>query len=193
MLFLLLTLGLGGFGALFFAVEQSSMEAVPDWTIPVRETPTPTPAQPVTGGPGCAFMWATQDLPALAAEVEAALSAADVPFDTVLVTAFGENCVDASGEVVNFYVMQTEFEITLPVESTADDVAMGERALQVLDVLTAFPSEETPGPGPGFVRLIMDDGSGTLWLTADYDAAMGYLDAGLSPVDLVAAMRVPTR
>ena len=114
-------------------------------------TPTPTTALAPTD---CIWNWNTRPLDDLSGQVQAALKAADVSGATVSAVAFGEDCVDPhSGEVRRFATMETDFHFTLPVTALEDLDELGHLAEKVLEVLDSFPTESTPGPQPGYVRL----------------------------------------
>jgi len=80
--------------------------------------------------------------------------------------AYGENCVTAEGEVERFLVMETDFYFTLQVERLDDEQFLGELIEQVMEMLAEFPTDETPGPQPGYVGITFEtpDDSVNLWV-----------------------------
>lgn len=124
---------------------------------PAQEgTPTPTPTVPYEQ---CGWVWATQSLPELSAEVQAALEAAGLENITARAEAYGENCLSPGNEVLRFAAMQTDFHITVEVETLADAERMGALLETILSVLDNFPTESTPGPNPGYVGVTFTAGT----------------------------------
>jgi hypothetical protein len=119
-------------------------------------TPTLTPFLPSeTPVPyeNCYWNWATEPLPDLSAQVQAAMDAAGIKGITAIAEAFGENCFNTKGEVVQFAVMETDFRISLQVQSLSDRIALGNVLEEILIVLDGFPTEATPGPAPGYIGV----------------------------------------
>ena len=118
--------------------------------------PTAEPLSP-TGSPTqqiCYYNWATQPLPELSAQVQAALEAAGLKDITARAEAYGENCYDSqTNEVVSFAAMETDYHITVRVADLADRESLGETLEKILVVLDGFPSDTTPGPQPGFIAV----------------------------------------
>ncbi len=116
----------------------------------------------------CGWQWATQPLPDLSAQVQAALESAGLEGVTARAEAFGENCLSPDNEVLRFAAMQTDFRITVEVESLADAERLGMFLEKILIVLDGFPTESTPGPNPGYVGVTFTAGTETLnlWFTA---------------------------
>jgi hypothetical protein len=134
----------------------------------VTVTPTPTATEAT-----CAWMWATEDLPDVAALFAAALDAADIAYSSVGASAFGENCFSPnSGEKNYFAAMQTDFSATLPVENAADREAVGNLAADVLAIIVSdFPVESTPGPNAGMITLSFDDNRTTFQVIVQQNQA----------------------
>jgi hypothetical protein len=110
-------------------------------------------------------MWANQPLPDLSNEFNRALS--DVFLNAEgYAQAYGENCVTSGGEVARFLAMETDFNITLQVEDLEDTQVLGELIEQVMAVLADFPTDETPGPQPGYVGITFEtpEDSINLWV-----------------------------
>ncbi len=131
----------------------------------------PTIETPGAGGgyTQCAWVWDTQALPELSAEVQSALEAAGLTGVTASAEVYGEDCITASGEVDHFAAMETDFRITVQAASLNDREALGTSLEQILVVLDAFPPESTPGPQSGYVGVTFQAGSDELrlWFTAD--------------------------
>ena len=126
---------------------------------------TDTPSQDYGSGE-CAFMWANKPLPELSKQFDQALKSVQ-PEAEGYAQAYGENCVTGEGEVVSFHVMETDFYITLKVESLDDHQILGEWIEKVIGVLADFPVDETPGPQPGYVGITFEtsEDSLRLWVT----------------------------
>lgn len=97
-------------------------------------------------------------MPELTEQVQAALDAAGIPGATVRVYAFGEDCIDSSGEVRYFATMETDIDVRLEVADLRDLDALGELTERVLAVLEAFPQDSLPGPQPGRIGLLFSKG-----------------------------------
>jgi hypothetical protein len=128
--------------------------------------PTDTPTTE-SGYVQCAWAWATQALPEVSAEVQAAMQAAGVKGITARAEAFGENCINAAGEVDSFATMETDFRISVEVPNLSDTDRLGSLLEQILTVLDGFPTGTTPGSQPGYIGITFDTGSETLnlWFT----------------------------
>lgn len=147
----------------------------PGLRLPESPTPSPTPTSTITPGyTNCGWNWATQALPELSAQVQSALEAAGLEGVEAHAEAFGENCFSSvTGEVLYFATMQTDFRLTVSVDSLADEEAMGARLEQILTVLDGFPAGSMAGPNPGNVGIRFLAGSDelNLWFTVTYGEA----------------------
>lgn len=115
----------------------------------------------------CGYIWASQPLPEVSHEIQIMLEEAGVENARVNAEAFGENCVQADGQVVRFLVMQTDIRILLGVESISDVESLGELAAHVLPVLLGIPQQDLPGPNEGYIGLQFSDSTGqvlNIWL-----------------------------
>lgn len=111
--------------------------------------------EPATDIPytACGWVWATQSLPDLSAEVQSALEAAGLTGVTATAEAFGENCLNNAGEVDHFATMETDFRVRAEVPDLTDTAALGNLLERVLIVLDAFSPGATPGPQPGYIGV----------------------------------------
>lgn len=119
---------------------------------PLTEIQTDTPAAP------CSFVWASQDLPELSAQLLETLKESGLPVTAARAESYGENCVDSNGTVERFAAMQTDFHIVLAVETLTDSENLGNLLAQTLAVLNEFPVGETPGPNPGSIGITFQAG-----------------------------------
>jgi hypothetical protein len=133
---------------------------------PATSTPTATPTTTPTEYPyeQCGWQWATQSLPELSAQVQAALESAGLTGVTAVAEAYGENCLNAEGKVARFAAMETDFRITIQVDALDDREALGTLLEKILVVLDGFPTETTPGPNPGYVGVTFQSGDDSLHL-----------------------------
>ncbi len=127
--------------------------------LPLTETPpdTPQPTEAATIGP-CGFVWASQSLPELSAQVLARLNEAGLPVIATRAEAYGENCLYSDGALAYFAAMETDYRITLAVETLDDTDTLGGLLEQTLQVIDEFPVNETPGPNPGYIGMTFQVG-----------------------------------
>ena len=111
----------------------------------------------------CAFMWANEPLPELSNDLEETLKGFQTEAEGYA-QAYGENCVTNKGEVVRFLAMETDYYITLKVEDLDDKQALGELIEGVMEVMAKFPTEETPGPQPGYIGITFESDTDSLRL-----------------------------
>ena len=86
----------------------------------------------------CAYMWARKSLPDLSKDFEEALKEIQPQADGYT-EAYGENCMNNQGNVVNFLAMETDFYDTLEVKYLEDKQVLGELIEQVLAAVAKFP------------------------------------------------------
>lgn len=135
----------------------------------------------------CGFVWAREPLPELSQEFDAALKEA-LPQASGRAEAYGENCINNTGEVVRFLAMETDFDITVKVETLADKQLLGNLIEQVLDVVAQFPVEETPGPQPGYVGITFEAPGDEDRLWFPQQDAQAAIDTGLRGEELYLAL-----
>ena len=161
---------------------------LPGLHLPESPTPSPTPTSTITPGyTNCGWNWATQNLPELSAEIQAAMEAAGLTGVTARAEAYGENCFDPqTSEVRYFATRETDFKISIKVESLEDRPRLGELAEQVLIVLDSFPPGAMPGSNPGYVgiRFLVGSEELNLWFTVtDGEAARATRQHGAELLD----------
>jgi len=149
-----------------------------------RSTPTPEPVTTDLPFTQCAWSWSTQSLPELSAKVEAAMQTAGLKGVTVRAEAYGENCISPAGKVDHFAAMETDFHITLQIDSLTDTEKLGSPLEEILVVLDAFPTGSIPGPQPGYIGISFRNGNDelNLWFTAtagESARALGLHEAAL--------------
>ena len=120
---------------------------------------TPDPGGvPTTDTPvnyqNCYFNWATQPLPELSAQVQAAINTAGLTGVIATAEVYGENCYNSqTNKPVSFSAMETDFRLSVPVDNLNDYEKLGNLLEEILTVLDGFPTEMTPGPQPGYVGV----------------------------------------
>jgi hypothetical protein len=119
-------------------------------------TLVPAVAAPDTAEP-CAYVEATQDLPDISAEVDAAMKALQSGASGRAV-AYGETCV-TNGGTASFGAMETDFYVTLSVQNLTDDDELGNRIADVMTALESFKPGVVPGPEPGFAEITFQAGA----------------------------------
>jgi len=165
-------------------------------SFPVAARPAPgLTAVPATVTPSqedasidCAFAWARQSLPGLSGDFEKALQELQ-PEASGYAEAYGENCLNSQGEAVRFLPMETDFHVTVLVIDLDDKQSLGEWIEQVLEVVSGFPVEETPGPQPGYVGITFDAGEEETQLWFSQQVAQAALESGLRGEELFDALQ----
>ena len=100
----------------------------------------------------CGYQWAYQDLPELTAQLDNEIAAA-IPNATARATAFGENCLGNTGQVIRFLARETDFHVSIPVERLDQYEAFGNWIAQAMHIVIAIPTDAIVGPMPGFVEF----------------------------------------
>lgn len=162
----------------------SGVTIVPD-TLPTRETVEP-PQDYMSME--CAFMWANDPLPELSNDFDAALKAVQSEAEGYA-QAYGENCVTNEGKVVRFLAMETDFYITLKVENLEDKQILGKLIEQTMEVLADFPTDETPGPQPGYIGITFETPGDSLRLWVMRTEVEIALENGLQGEELFNALQ----
>lgn len=150
--------------------------------------PPPRPSETPTTGP-CGFAWASQSLPELSEQLLARLNEAGLPVLAARAKAYGENCLYSDGALAYFAAMQTDYRITLAVETLTDAKTLGSLLEQTLEIIDGFPVRETPGPNPGYIGITFQAGQAVenLWFQQTQSDALRA--QGLSGAQLYEALR----
>lgn len=156
-------------------------------------TATPGQADTVTApAPSCAYIWASEPLPELTAQLEDLFQAADLSGVAVRAEAYGENCVLPDGSVSEFFPMVTDVYLTLSVNDLADEELLGRRLKPALELLADFPSDSLPGSGGfGNVAPVFTTSADERRMLFPFDRAQETLDDGLSGAELIQALANP--
>ena len=115
--------------------------------IPSEFVPTAIPITPTYEG--CAYMWGSQQLPALSSKLNTELQKINMDA-TGLAYAYGENCVYGDGHQT-FSAMETDYRVGVKVKNVHDEAALGDWIFKVMEVILDLPPEEIQGPQPGRV------------------------------------------
>jgi hypothetical protein len=164
---------------------------------PIRTVGTPHidqgPDGPVTAVPAetqnCGYQWAYQDLPGLSSNVQQSLQALEAGAQAQAF-AFGENCLLRNGTVAGFTAMETDFNVTIPVEDLANEDNLGEWIVKVMQVIEGIPPEQIVGPRPGRVSILFQSDTtqgGVNFYRDQYQA----LPPGLSNAEIYRALQTP--
>jgi hypothetical protein len=105
----------------------------------------------------CGYMWATQSLNDLTLDLQAGIKNLH-PDAGSYAYAFGEDCIYQDGHKT-FGAKETDFNVTMPVADLADENALGEWIVQVMNVIGDLPAEKIVGPQPGRVTIIFTSGT----------------------------------
>jgi hypothetical protein len=165
---------------LSFACSLTAVQATQDGTVTV--TPDQQELTP------CAYIWASESLPDVSAQVQAALNSAGLSEATVRAEAFGEDCVEGNGKVRSFGIMETDFTFRVPVTDLSDRQTLGDLVEKVLVVLDQFPPGVVPGPNPGQIGVEFSTGQETLGLRFTVKSGKSARQQGLHGADLLAAL-----
>jgi hypothetical protein len=76
-----------------------------------------------------------------------------IPNSASRVTAFGENCVSTDGQVAAFAALETDFYVTVTVETLDDYETFGNWLYEVMLIVDGIPPEDLAGPQLGFVEF----------------------------------------
>jgi hypothetical protein len=129
---------------------------------PLRTIAPATTALPYTQ---CAWTWASQALPELSNTLNVSMRSAGLSDVSVRAEAYGENCINAAGEVDHFATMETDFHITVKVANLGDKKGLGDFLERILRVLDGFPTGKIPGPQPGKISISFQTTSNELNIT----------------------------
>jgi hypothetical protein len=153
-----------------------------------NETTIPA-VTPSSGQEPCAWNWNTYPLPGLTDEIQKALETDGFDGVKVQVVEFGEDCIDFGTNTVRYFATkQTDFKITVPVDDLQDREALVERLTRVLDVLMAFPPDDTPGPMSGQISIFLVVNGDQVILRFDHDAGIAARQEGLEGEALLEAL-----
>ncbi len=114
---------------------------------PTEFVPTAVPVTPTYEG--CAYVWASQDLPDLSRQLNAELQKIGTDL-TGLAYAYGENCVYGDGHAT-FSAMETDYRIGVKVTTLRDEGTLGEWIRKVMNIVLDLPPDQLQGPQPGRV------------------------------------------
>ena len=114
---------------------------------PTEYVPTPLPITPTYEG--CAYAWASQDMPELSRKLNASLQ--NISMDVSgLAYAYGEDCVYGDGHST-FSALETDFRVGVKVSNAKDEDALGNWIAKVMTVILEIPPDQLQGPHAGRV------------------------------------------
>lgn len=137
----------------------------------------------------CGWVWATEPLPNLNAEIQDVITSKELVSVTVNAYAYGENCFDPeTGEKRYFAAMQTNLYVRLLLQDPVDAETAGRNLAGVLGVLAGYPPTTTPGPQPGTVTFTLLQESNEAIISLTWQQAMDLYSKGLQPEELWEAL-----
>jgi hypothetical protein len=151
----------------------------------------PTLEEPAPSQDACGFQWASQPLPELSAAVQSLLQKASLPVEAASAEAYGENCLYANGEVAYFAAMQTDYHLTLQVQSLQDEQTLGDLLYTAIQVLRQIPPQVTPGENPGLISVTLQAGQETQHFQFKEDFAARLQEEGQSGAAFYQALQNP--
>ncbi len=133
--------------------NYTAIPIAPQGSTPAQNlrTATDTPNAPPTYE-GCAYVWASQDLPKLTKKVNDSLQAIDINI-TGSAYAYGENCVYRDGHAT-FGAMETDYRVRVKVNDIKDEKALGNWIAKTMEIIVKIPDDEAPGPQLGRVDFV---------------------------------------
>ncbi|MDQ2691795.1 MAG: hypothetical protein M3Y68_07185 [Chloroflexota bacterium] len=179
--------------SLFFLaliLSACSIPVTPMQPVPATDpaTPSPTPTFP-PDSQNCGYQWAYQDLPELSSSFQGSIQELQAEAQASAF-AYGENCVLPDGTVAQFLPMETDFNVTLQVADLADENALGEWIVNVMQVIEGIPDDQIVGPRPGRVSMTFQS-AGSQQVINFYIDQYENLPAGLSNAEIYQALRTP--
>lgn len=125
--------------------------SLPAETITVISSVTDTPTPPLFYEE-CIYQWGYQELPDLTAQFDRAVKNL-IPASVSRATAFGEYCIGADGQVIRFLAMETDFYVSVKVETLDDYDTFGNWIADVMQVVSGLPPDMLASPNSGFVEF----------------------------------------
>jgi hypothetical protein len=126
-----------------------------------KSIPTETPSQasptitPTATYAGCAYTWATHDLPDTTKALDVAVKRIQVDA-TAFAQAFGEDCTYQDG-TSTFGIIETDFSIIFQADLTSAE-EMGGLLVQGMEEIQNLPKELTPGGRTGKATFTFKQG-----------------------------------
>jgi hypothetical protein len=86
----------------------------------------------------CGWIWATQPLPEVDARLKQALQASNLAGWQASAEAFGENCLDNSGQVDHFAARDMDFHFQVQATDLSDFNELGSLVERTMSILSTF-------------------------------------------------------
>lgn len=151
----------------------------------LEEVVNPQTQMSMGDDPRCAYVWATQPLPDVTAELQKKLIKLELKASEVNAAAYGENCVLADGSVDGFIIMQTDLYFKVPVVDFEDHDLLGGITRDIILFVDDIPPDTLPGPQSGYIQVNFVSATGemqSLWFRLSEGKAA--LDDGLQGAEL---------
>lgn len=156
--------------------------------LPTTVTGTNTPQAGIGGK--CAYVWSTQTLPEISAEVATVFKQARLYQVDVKAEAYGESCIDTtSNTATRFTVIETDFRVTIKVEDLENENTLGDMLHRILETTFTLPLETYPGTRLGYMGVRFTDGGVEKNLWFPLETARQALDRRLAGAELLEALR----
>lgn len=169
--------------AAFIVAQNRTTEAL----LAATETALVAASRIVATDAPCGFVWARQLLPEVERQARAALDDAGLAAVEIrYVEAYGENCVEADGQVRYFAAMTTDFYLSAEIDDASDEARLGqtvERIYHILTPLTKLPARH------GYLDMIFTGGGQERRLRVMFEEVGATLDAGQTGAALWAALQ----
>ena len=154
----------------------------------IDQPPGGAASSPVTNPQDCGYQWAYQDLPGLSRNFLQSIQTLQ-PGTQARAFGFGENCIHADGSAT-FLPMETDFNVTIQAIDLADEAALGEWIVKVMQIIEDIPSEQIIGPRPGRVTIEFEANDENKVISFYIDQYRG-LPEGLSFQQIFQALQTP--
>lgn len=139
----------------------------------------------------CSWQWASRPLDDLSASLQDRLKAAGLNANGQA-EAYGENCVNAAGEVQRFIAMQTDFRITVQVENLDAPEQLGQLVETILPVILEIPPEKLAGQEYGQIGITFETPAGEkLHIWQPFMKVVSLRSSGLNGAALFESLRNP--
>ena len=137
----------------------------------------------------CGYQWANQALPELSRSFQQSVQALQegAKADAYV---FGENCFLSDGSFASFLPRETDFNVTLQVNTLKDESVLGSWIVKVMQIIIAIPREQLVGPLRGRVFLIFQAGGEQRAINFGIDQFQN-LPPNLSDAEIFQALQVP--
>ena len=152
-----------------------------------QRAPPPTQTQGDGVPPACGYAWGSKPLPELTQQWQEAITNMQVNSLNTYAQAYGENCIDAKGNVMGFSPMRTEFYTTILIDNHVDAEAMSGLVKQVFAALETIPPQKRAGAEYiAYISFKADEWKRSTWFTIH--SIKDALERGLTGEEFLASL-----